>query len=98
VTVSVVEIATFRLATGAEERSFLAVDKRVQTELIANQPGFLRRTTAHREAEWTVVTLWKTEAAAAAFGEVCRGEPVWIEFMERVDPGSLWTHRYETLD
>jgi hypothetical protein len=44
--VSIVEITTFRLAEGVTDESFLALDRRLQTELVPNQPGFLRRTTA----------------------------------------------------
>ena len=43
---SIVEIATFTLAEGVADDAFLALDRRVQTELVPNQPGFMRRTTA----------------------------------------------------
>jgi len=46
---SVVETTSFRLALGANEDAFLALDRRVQTEVIPNHPGFIRRTTARRD-------------------------------------------------
>ena len=95
---SVVEVTSFRLATGTDEPGFMAIDKRVQTELVPNQEGFLRRTTARRGGGWLVVTLWGSESAAAAFAERAAREPVWAEFTAALEPGSLTTSRYETLD
>jgi heme-degrading monooxygenase HmoA len=96
--VSVVEVTLFRLAEHLDEPTFLAIDKRVQTERVPNQPGFLRRTTARRESDWVVVTLWATEEAAAAFEEVAEGDPVWAEFIDSVAPESFSSDRFDTLD
>jgi hypothetical protein len=96
--VSVVETQTFRLPAGADPAALLASDKRVQTELVPNQPGFIRRTTARRGDAWLVVTLWGSEDAAAAFGTLAGGHPVQAEFLSHLEPGSLEVHRYETLD
>ena len=63
---SIVEVTTFRLAEGVTEKAFLALDKRIQTELVYAQPGVLRRTTARHGEDWAVVTLWATDADAAA--------------------------------
>jgi heme-degrading monooxygenase HmoA len=95
---SVVEVATFRLAAGTDVPSFLAIDKRVQTELVPNQPGFMRRTTARRDPDWLVVTLWASEEAAAAFAVASADHPVRAAFEGTVEPGSLTTNRYATLD
>ena len=73
---SIVEITTFRLAEGVTDDAFLALDKRIQTELVPNQPGFLRRTTARHGDDWLVVTLWATDADAAAFQRGGRRTPV----------------------
>jgi hypothetical protein len=96
--VSVVEVTTFRLPEGTDVPSFLALDKRVQTELVPNRPGFIRRTTARRGADWVVVMLWGSEAAAAAFAEAVTREPVWSEFVGAQEPGSQSTQRFDTLD
>ena len=95
---SVVEVTMFALRPGVEEPTFLAIDRRVQTELVPNQPGFMRRTTARREGSWMVVTLWSSEQAAAAFADAVDGDPVWIAFMGHIDPESLVTRRVDTLD
>ena len=95
---SIVEVSTFRLAEGTDLPSFLALDKRVQTKLVPKQPGFMRRTTARRGADWLVVTLWASEEAALAFAEASAGDPVRTAFEGSLAPRSLTTNRYTTLD
>jgi heme-degrading monooxygenase HmoA len=96
--VSIVEVTTFRLAEGVTDASFLALDRRVQTELVPNQPGFLRRTTARHGDDWLVVTLWSTEDAAGAFRRAVEGHPLEAEFEHAVEAGSFHLARYATLD
>jgi heme-degrading monooxygenase HmoA len=95
---SVVEVTTFRLAASVTDAAFLALDKRLQTELVPNRPGFLRRTTARHGDEWLVVTLWVSEADAAAFARETEDDPLQVEFARIVEAGSLHATRYETLD
>jgi heme-degrading monooxygenase HmoA len=96
--VSVVEVTTFRLADGVSDESFLALDKRWQTELIPNREGFLRRTTARHGEEWLVVTLWWSDEHAAAFSRETEDDPLQAEFARAVEAGSLHSTRFETLD
>jgi hypothetical protein len=64
----------------------------VQTELVPNLAGFVRRTTARGEnGEWLVVTLWSSAAEADA-------APAATDFMALVDPASVSLQRYATLD
>ena len=95
---SIVEITTFRLAEGVTDESFLALDRRVQTELVPNQPGFLRRTTARHGDDWLVVTLWATDDAAAAFQRALEGNPLQAEFEQAAEAGTFHLARYITLD
>jgi heme-degrading monooxygenase HmoA len=95
---STVEITTFRLAEGVGDDSFLALDRRIQTELVPNQPGFLRRTTARHGDEWLVVTLWASDADAAAFQRAVDGHPLQVELEHAAEAGSLHLIRYSTLD
>jgi heme-degrading monooxygenase HmoA len=95
---SVVETTSFRLALGANEDAFLALDRRVQTEVVPNQPGFMRRTTARRGEHWVVVTLWTSEADAAAFEVAAGTYPAQMEFDGHLEVGSVRTSRYDTLD
>ncbi len=95
---SIVEVTSFRLRAGVSDDDFLALDKRVQTELVPNQPGFVRRTTARRDGAWLVVTLWASEAAAAAFESAMVDHELWRPFGEHVEGTSLRSARYDTLD
>jgi heme-degrading monooxygenase HmoA len=96
--VSIVEITTFRLAEGVTDESFLALDRRIQTELVPNRPGFMRRTTARHGDVWLVVTLWSTEDAAAAYQRAVEGDPLQAEFDRMLEAGTVHLARYATLD
>jgi len=95
---SIVEITTFRLAEGVTDDSFLALDRRIQTELVPNQPGFLRRTTARHGEDWLVVTLWASDADAAAFQRAAEGDPLQVELQHAIEAGTSHLTRYTTLD
>ncbi len=95
---SIVEITTFRLAEGVTDESFLALDRRMQTELVPNQPGFLRRTTARHGDDWLVVTLWASEADASAYQRAVEADPLQVEFERAAEAGTLHLTRYATLD
>ena len=95
---SIVEVTTFRLAEGVTDSSFLALDRRIQTELVPNQPGFLRRTTARHGDDWLVVTLWADDSHASGFQRAAEGHPLLAEFAHAVEAGSLHQTRYATLD
>lgn len=94
----VVEVTRFLLADGVSEDEFLALDRRLQTELVPNRPGFLRRTTARRGGDWVVVTLWATEEDASSFERATASDPLVTEFTRRMAPGSLQQARFDTLD
>jgi heme-degrading monooxygenase HmoA len=96
--VSIVEITTFRLAEGVTDESFLALDRRVQTELVPNRSGFLRRTTARHGDDWLVVTLWSTDEDATAFQRAVEDDPLQAEFQRAAEAGTLHLTRYTTLD
>jgi heme-degrading monooxygenase HmoA len=96
--VSIVEITTFRLTAGVTDDLFLALDRRVQTELVPNQPGFMRRTTARHGDDWLVVTLWSTDEAAASSQRALEENPLQAEFAGAIEYGSFHQTRYSTLD
>jgi hypothetical protein len=94
----VIDVTTFRLAAGAAEDEFLALDRRWQTELVPNRDGFVRRTTARRAGDWVVITLWATEADALSFETDTAGHEVRRAFEAAVAPESVRTARFDTLD
>jgi heme-degrading monooxygenase HmoA len=93
-----VETLELRLAPGADTAAFLDADRRVQTELVPNQPGFLRRTTARGADGWLVITLWRDEADADAFAALAERSDVHREFVAFADALSVVRKRYTTLD
>jgi heme-degrading monooxygenase HmoA len=96
---AVIETMTFRLRPGTGEEEFLLADRRVQTEFVPNHPGFLRRTTARGEdGQWVVISLWASEADAEASAARGVDHPVVAEFMAAVEPTSVTTRRYSSLD
>ncbi|CAN5783196.1 hypothetical protein BH24ACT3_BH24ACT3_04080 [soil metagenome] len=93
-----IEILTFRLASGDHEAAFLDADRRVQIEAVPNQPGFLRRTTARsNDGEWVVVTLWASADDADRY-EATADHPAMVAFEALLEPATIQTKRYETLD
>jgi heme-degrading monooxygenase HmoA len=94
----VIDVTTFRLTPGTAEDDFLAADRRWQTELVPNRPGFVRRTTAHRDGEWAVITLWSTEADAVAFEADTAGHEARQAFDQHVAAESRHAVRFDTLD
>lgn len=96
---SVLETLTFRLVPGTDEEDFLAADRAVQTELIPNQAGFIRRTTARgTDGEWVVVTLWWSVEQAEAYHRLTGDAPVARRFISFAEADSLRWGRYLTLD
>lgn len=96
---SVIEVTAFRLRPGSDEAAFLAVDYQVQTEFVPNHPGFVRRTTAQApDGTWAVITLWAAEEDAERSAVLAVDDPVMGAFMACVEPTSLRSDRYRTLD
>ena len=95
----VIETLSFRLAAGVDGAEFLDADRRVQTEVVPNQPGFLRRTTARSdEREWVVIVLWGSMEEALAAETAFAADPVMTRFTELVDAGTVHRRRYTSLD
>ena len=96
---AVIEVLTFRLLPDIGEDGFLDADRHLQTEFAYHQPGLLRRTTARGgPGEWLVVTLWVSPADADAGEAAARDESVVERFRALLDPSSVVTTRYDTLD
>jgi hypothetical protein len=94
-----IEILTFRLKPEADESEFLDADRQLQTEFAYQQPGLIRRTTARGGAgEWTVIDLWRSDADADACDARWANDPIAQRFMSFVDPATVQTRRYATLD
>jgi hypothetical protein len=100
--VATIETMTFRLAAGADEAAFVAVDKRLQADFAYQQPGLVRRTTARGlgpdEGRWIVIDLWRAAEDADACAARWDADPVARELMALVDRSTVEVHRYADLD
>lgn len=95
----VIEIVTFRLVPGADEAAFLATDASVQTDVVYQRRGIVRRTAARGPAgEWLVLTFWDSETDADEAAAAMRADPVGRAYLELIDETSVSTRRYQTLD
>ena len=94
----VIEIMTFRLASGVDESVFRDVDGRVQVEFAYRQQGFLRRTLGRHGDRWLVLQVWRSVEAADAATAAFDASALGAEFMALVDPDSLAVERYEGVD
>jgi hypothetical protein len=88
---AVIDITTFRLAEGATEDGFLAVDERVRTGDLYRRPEFVRATTARADdGAWAVITLWGSAEDAV--------DLMTTELASVADAASVERRRYTTLD
>jgi hypothetical protein len=93
------EITAFRLVPGADEEAFLAADSRVQCAFAYRQPGLMRRTTARgADGAWIVLDLWRSDADADAAAGRRHDDEATAAFLSFVDPTTVRTGRYTTLD
>ncbi len=98
---AVIETMSFRLIDGADHATFLAVDKRLQSDFAYQQPGLVRRTTAcgrgDLAGEWIVIDLWQTAQDADNCAARWDDDPTAKEFMSFVDLSTLEVRRYADL-
>jgi hypothetical protein len=96
---AVIEIVTFRLAPGADEKQFRDADQRAQTEFVYGRPGALRRTTARgSDGAWLVVTLWGSAHDADASAAAARHDTAMTRWGTFVEGSSVTTRRFDTLE
>ena len=98
---AVIETMTFKLRDGADEETFLAVDKRLQSDFAYQQTGLVRRTIARglgaQSDEWVVVDLWWAAEHADACAQRWETDTLAQEFMSFVDRDTVDVRRYEDL-
>ncbi len=95
---AVIEVLTFRTVPDVDETEFLDADQQVQTEFVYAQPGVLRRTTARGDDGWLVITLWGSPGDADASARAARDHDTVSRWARYVEPTSITTRRYHTLD
>ena len=88
----------FRLLPGIGNDEFLAADHRLQTEFAYQQPGLLRRTTAHdQDGDWLVIDHWRAAADADACAQRWEHDTIAQGFMNLVERKSVRVQRFWTV-
>ena len=94
-TAQVIEVATFQLAAGVTAEQFAPIDKQVELEHVARQPGFIsRETAAGDQGEWLVIVHWRSIADAEASMASFANAPAAAPFMARLDASTMRMKRY----
>lgn len=98
---ALIETTTYRLVEGADDAAYLAADRRLQTEVVYQQPGLMRRTVARghgeRAGEWIVIELWHTAEDADGWAARRSGDATAQAVEAFVDQGSRDVRRYDDL-
>jgi hypothetical protein len=92
---TVIEIVTFRLAPGTSVAEFKVLDRAVEVDHVAKQPGFVsRESAAGDDGQWLVIVHWKSvrdaEASMASFASA----PAAQRFMAKIDAPTMTMKRY----
>ncbi|MGL6260328.1 antibiotic biosynthesis monooxygenase family protein [Vibrio sp. WXL103] len=95
VAANVIEVITFYLQEDVNFDEFRPLDKAVETDHVAKQPGFLARETAIAEdGQWLTIVYWESledaEASAQSFMEAAAAEP----FLEHIDTDTMTSQYY----
>lgn len=93
---AVIEVATFQLRPGVTPAEFAVVDKAMEREYIAKQPGFLsREAAAGPNNEWLVIVHWKSlKDADASMASFEKAAPT-AAFMGKLDANTMSMKRYQ---
>jgi len=93
---NVIEVVTFKLKAGVAAAEFAPIDKAVERDHVARQPGFVSRESAHgADGEWLVIIHWRSvkdaDASMASFEKVPAAAP----FMAKIEASTLSMKRFE---
>jgi heme-degrading monooxygenase HmoA len=93
---AVIEVATFQLRQGVTPQEFAVVDKAMEREYIAKQPGFIsREAAAGPNNEWLVVVHWKSlKDADASMASFEKAVPT-AAFMGKLEASTMSMKRYQ---
>lgn len=93
---SVIEVVTFKLKTGVAAAEFAPIDKAVEREHVARQPGFVSRESAHgADGEWLVIVHWRSVKDADASMASFEKAPAAAQFMSKIETSTMSMKRYQ---
>jgi hypothetical protein len=93
---SVIEVVTFKLKPGITPEEFAPIAKRVETQHVARQPGFIsRESAAGPNGEMLAIvhgrSIKDAEASMASFEKA----PAAADFMAKIDASTMTMRRYQ---
>lgn len=92
----VVEVVTFKLKAGVAPAEFAPIDKAVEREHVAKQPGFVSRESAHgADGEWLVILHWRSAKDADASMATFEKAPAAAQFMSKIEASTMSMKRYQ---
>lgn len=92
----VIEVVTFKLKHGVTAAEFAPVDKAVEREHVARQPGFVSRESAHGpDGEWLVIVHWRSTQDADASMASFEKAPAAASFMSKIEAAAMHMKRYQ---
>jgi len=92
---TVIEVVTLTIKDGISVEHFSALDKAVEREHVARQPGFISRESAPGEnATWLVIVHWASVADADASMASFASAPSTAAFMAAIQPDTMAMTRY----
>ncbi|MEH6575698.1 MAG: hypothetical protein V7731_01350 [Amphritea sp.] len=81
-----VEWAPFVKAAGITDQQLIAAADKVNSDFLANQPGFIKRELIKKnETEYADIVYWNTQADALAAGNKVSNSPVCGEYFRLMD-------------
>jgi heme-degrading monooxygenase HmoA len=93
---NVVEVVTFKLKPGIATAEFAQIDKAVELEHVARQPGFVSRESAHgADGEWLVIVHWRSAKDADASMASFQKAPAAAQFMSKIEAATMKMKRYQ---
>ena len=96
---AIIEIVTFKLKPGITAQDFGSLDKEVELQHVARQPGFVsRESAASDDGEWLVIVRWRSVQDAEASMASFSAAPATQEFMSKIQAGSMNMKRYAIID
>lgn len=94
---NVIEVVTFKLKAGIAAADFALIDKAVEREHVAKQPGFDSRESAQgADGEWLVIVHWRSVKDADASMATFEGAPAAAQFMSKIEASTMSMKRYQS--
>ena len=85
---NIVEVVTFKLKPGVTAAEFAPIDKAVERDHVAKQPGFVSRESAHgADGEWLVIAHWRSVSFEKALAAAA--------FMAKIEASTMSLKRFE---